>query len=198
MFGAGNWEGALEAFSRAPKTIAVRTKTGICLYRLTRFPEALEALSGVDSPKAFHWRGVTLMSMEREEEAIAVFERLHKLNPKSPWAAKSLLKAARLRHLREEQKEAHRLYRLVIEKYPERKEARESAWNLGWMHYSKKEYAKAAEAFSDPRLGEGERPGALSLLVREGVRAGGRQARGAVCAWRARRIPENHLLLGSR
>lgn len=173
MFGAGNWEGALEAFSRAPKTIAVRTKTGICLYRLTRFPEALEALSGVDSPKAFHWRGVTLMSMEREEEAIEVFERLHKLNPKSPWAAKSLLKAARLRHLREEQKEAHRLYRLVIEKYPERKEARESAWNLGWMHYSKKEYAKAVEAFSDRAWARGrDRERFLYWYARASERAG--------------------------
>lgn len=149
MFRAGNWEGALEAFSGAPRTSAVKTKTGICLYRLARFPEALKALSGVDSPKAFYWRGVTLMSMEREEEAIAVFERLRKLNPKSSWAAKSLLKAARLRHLREEQQEAHRLYRLVIEKYPKREAARESAWNLGWMHYRKKEYAKALEAFSD-------------------------------------------------
>lgn len=149
MFRAGNWEGALEAFSGAPRTSAVKTKTGICLYRLARFPEALEVFSGIDSPKAFYWRGITLMSMEREEEAIAVFERLHKLNPKSSWAVKSLLKAARLRHLREEQQEAHRLYRLAIEKYPKREEARESAWNLGWMHYRKKEYAKALEVFSD-------------------------------------------------
>ncbi len=149
MFETGNWEGALEAFSGAPGTSAVKIKTGICLYRLSRFPEALKVFSGVDSPKAFYWRGVTLMSMEKEEEAIGVFELLHKLNPKSSWAAESLLKAARLRHLREEPQEAERLYRLVIEKYPKREEARESAWNLGWMHYRKKEYAKAAEAFSD-------------------------------------------------
>lgn len=173
MFGAGNWEGALEAFSRAPKTSAVRTKTGICLYRLTRFPEALEALSGVDSPKTFHWMGFTLMSMDREEEAIEVFERLHKLDPQSPWAAKSLFKAARLRHLREEQKEAHRLYRLVIEKYPKRKEARESAWNLGWMHYSKKEYAKAVEAFSDRAWARGkDRERFLYWYARAAERAG--------------------------
>ena len=173
MFEAGNWEGALEAFSRAPKTSAVRTKTGICLYRLTRFPKALEVLSGVDSPKAFHWRGVTLMSMEREEEAIAVFEKLLKLNPQSPWAAKSLLKAARLRHLREEPEEAHRLYRLVIEKYPKRKEARESVWNLGWMHYSKKEYARAVEAFSDRAWARGkDRERFLYWYARAAERAG--------------------------
>lgn len=149
LFASGNWEGALGAFSGAPQTSAVRIKTGICLYRLSRFPEALAIFSGIDSPKAFYWRGVTLMSMEKEEEAIGVFELLHKLNPQSSWAAKSLLKAARLRHLREEFEEAQRLYRLIIEKYPKRKEARESAWNLGWIHYRKKEYEKALEVFSD-------------------------------------------------
>lgn len=156
MFGAGNWEGALEAFRKAPGTSAVKTKTAICLYRLSRFPEALEVFSGVDSPKAFYWRGVTLMSMGKEERAISVFRLLHRLNPKSAWASKSLLKAARLRHLREEHEEARRLYRLVIEKYPKREEARESAWNLGWMHYRKKEYAKAASIFSDRAWAKGE------------------------------------------
>ena len=173
MFKTGNWEGALEAFSGAPGTSAVKIKTGICLYRLSRFPEALKIFSGVDSPKAFYWRGVTLMSMEREEEAIGVFERLHKLNPKSSWAAESLLKAARLRHLREEPQEAERLYRLVIEKYPKREEARESAWNLGWMHYRKKEYAKAAEAFSDSAWAAGrDRERFLYWYARATERAG--------------------------
>ena len=173
MFEAGNWEGALEAFSKAQRTGAVKTKTGICLYRLSRFPEALKVFSGIDSPKAFYWRGVTLISMEREEEAIAVFERLHKLNPQSPWAAKSLLKAARLRHLREEPEEAHRLYRLVIEKHPKREEARESAWNLGWMHYRKKEYAKAVEAFSDRAWARGRhRERFLYWYARASERAG--------------------------
>ena len=149
MFTAGNWAGALEAFSAAPKTSAVRVKTGICLYRLSRFPEALDVFSGIDSPKAFYWRGVTLMSMERGKEAIGVFELLHKLNPESSWAAKSLLKAARLRHLREELEEAQRLYRLIIKKHPRREEAAKSAWNLGWIHYRKKEHEKALEVFSD-------------------------------------------------
>ncbi len=173
MFRSGNWEGALEAFSRAPRTSAVKTKTGICLYRLSRFPEALELFSGIDSPKAFYWKGVTLMSMGREEEAIGVFERLHKLNPKSSWTAKSLLKAARLRHLREEPEEADRLYRLVIEKHPRRKEARESAWNLGWMHYRKKEYAEAVEAFSDRAWANGkDRERFLYWYARAAERAG--------------------------
>ena len=149
LFGAGNWKGALEAFSGAPRTRIVKTKTGICLYRLSRFPEALGAFSGIDSPKAFYWRGMTLMSMEREKEAIEVFELLHRLNPRSSWAAKSLLKAARLRHLGGEFEEAQRLYRLIIEKYPSREEATKSAWNLGWIHYRKKEYEKALEVFSD-------------------------------------------------
>lgn len=173
MFGAGDWEGALEAFSKAPRTSAVKTKTGICLYRLSRFPEALEVFSGTDSPKAFYWRGVTLMSMEREEEAIGVFERLHRLNPKSSWAARSLLKAARLRHLRKEPEEARRLYRLVIEKHPGRQEARESAWNLGWIHYREKEYAKAAEIFSDRAWAGGEdRERFLYWYARAAERAG--------------------------
>lgn len=149
LFASGNWEGALEAFSGAPRTSAVGIKTGICLYRLSRLPEALDVFSGIDSPKAFYWKGVTLMSMEKEKEAVGVFELLHKLNPESHWAAKSLLKAARLRHLREEFEEAQRLYRLIIEKYPRRVEARKSAWNLGWIHYRKKEYEKALEVFSD-------------------------------------------------
>lgn len=173
MFEAGNWEGALEAFSAAPRTSAVKTKTGICLYRLSRFPEALKVFSGIDSPKAFYWRGVTLMSMEKEEEAVGVFERLHRLNPKSSWTSKSLLKAARLRHLRKEPEEAHRLYRLVIEKYPGREEARESAWNIGWMHYGKKEYAKAAEAFSDRAWARGRnRERFLYWYARASERAG--------------------------
>ena len=50
---------ALEAFSGAPKTRGVRTKAAICLYRLGRFPEALEAFSAVDSPRAVYWKGKT-------------------------------------------------------------------------------------------------------------------------------------------
>ncbi len=173
MFGAGNWKGALEAFRKAPKTSAVKTKTGICLYRLSRFPEALKVFSGIDSPEAFYWRGLTLIGMEREEEAIGVFERLHKLNPKSSWAAKSLFKAARRRHLREEQGEARRLYRLVVEKYPKREEARESAWSLGWMHYREKEYAKALEIFSDRAWARGkDRERFLYWYARASGRAG--------------------------
>ena len=149
LFKTGSWEEALEAFSGAPRTSAARIKTGICLHRLSRFQEALEVFSGIDSPKAFYWKGATLLSMEREKEAIGVFELLHKLNPESAWAAKSLLKAARLRHLREEFEEAQRLYRLIIEKYPKREEAGKSAWNLGWVHYRQKEYEKALEIFSD-------------------------------------------------
>ena len=145
LFESGNWEGAFEVFSGAPQTSAVRIKTGICLYRLSRFPEALEVFSGIDSPKAFYWKGATLMSMEKEEEAVGVFELLHKLNPESHWTVKSLLKAARVRHLREEFEEAQRLYRLIIEKYPKREEARKSAWNLGWIHYRKREYGDASK-----------------------------------------------------
>ncbi len=173
MFRAGNWKGALEAFRKAPRTSAVKRKTGICLYRLSRFPEAIRVFSEIDSPEAFYWRGVTLMGMDREEEAIGVFERLHKLNPKSSWASKSLLKAARLRHLGEEHGEARRLYRLVMEKYPGRKEARESAWNLGWMHYRGKEYAKALEIFSDRAWAKGgDRERFLYWYARAAERAG--------------------------
>ncbi len=173
LFKTGNWEGALEAFSGATRTSAVKIKTGICLYRLSRFPEALDVFSEIDSPKAFYWKGVTLMSMEREEEAIGVFELLHKLNPKSSWTAKSLLKAARLRHLREEFEEAQRLYRLIIEKYPKREEARKSAWNLGWVHYRKKEYEKALEVFSDRAWAYGaERERFLYWYARAAERAG--------------------------
>ena len=173
MFEAGNWEEALSAFSEAPQTSVVRIKTGISLYRLSRFPEALEVFSGIDSPKAFYWRGVTLMSMEKEKEAIGVFELLHKLNPDSRWAVKSLLKAARLRHLREETEEAERLYRLIIEKYPKREEARKGAWNLGWIHYRKKEYEKAVEVFSDRAWAYGaERERFLYWYARASERAG--------------------------
>ena len=173
LFKTGNWEGALEAFSGATQTSAVRIKTGICLYRLSRFPEALDVFSGIDSPKAFYWKGVTLMSMEKEKEAIVTFELLHKLNPGSSWAAKSLLKAARLRHLREEFEEAQRLYSLVIEKYPKREEARKSAWNLGWVHYRKKEYEKALEVFSDRAWAYGaERERFLYWYARAAERAG--------------------------
>ena len=173
LFKTGNWEGALEAFSGATQTSAVRIKTGICLYRLSRFPEALDVFSGIDSPKAFYWKGVTLMSMEKEKEAMGAFELLHKLNPGSSWAAKSLLKAARLRHLREETEEAQRLYRLVIEKYPKREEARKSAWNLGWVHYRKKEYEKALEVFSDRAWAYGaERERFLYWYARVAERAG--------------------------
>lgn len=173
MFAAGNWEGALSAFSGAPQTKAVRIKTGICLYRLSRFPEALEVFSAIDSPKAFYWKGVTLMSMEKEKEAIGVFELLHKLNPKSPWAVESLFKAARLRHLREEFEEAERLYRLIIEKYPGREEAEKSAWSLGWIHYRKKEYEKAVEIFSDRAWAYGaERERFLYWYARAAERAG--------------------------
>ena len=149
MFKTGNWEGALRAYSKASQTPAVKMKTGISLYRLSRFPEALKVFSGIDSPKALYWKGVTLMSMGREKEAIGTFELLHKLNPQSSWTRKSLLKAARLRHLGGELKEARRLYSLIIEKYPRRKEASKSAWNLGWLHYRNKEYEKAVEIFSN-------------------------------------------------
>ena len=173
LFKTGNWEGALEAFSGATQTSAVRIKTGICLYRLSRFPEALDVFSGIDSPKALYWKGVTLMSMEKEKEAIVTFELLHKLNPGSSWAAKSLLKAARLRHLREEFEEAQRLYSFVIEKYPKREEARKSAWNLGWVHYRKKEYEKALEVFSDRAWAYGaERERFLYWYARVAERAG--------------------------
>ena len=135
--------------ARLSQTAAVKMKTGICLYRLSRFPEALGVFSGIDSPKALYWKGKTLMSMEREKEAIGTFELLYKLNPQSSWTRKSLLKAARLRHLGGESEEARRLYSLIIEKYPRRKEASKSAWNLGWLHYRNKEYEKALEIFSN-------------------------------------------------
>ncbi len=156
MFGTGNWEGALKAFSKAPRTNAVKIKTGICLYNLSRFPEAFDLFSGTDSAEAFYWRGATLLKMEKETEAIAVFESLHRINPESSWAAKSLLKAANLSYYRDETQKARRLYRLITEKHPGKEEARQSAWSLGWIHYREGEYAKAAEIFSDQAWEKGE------------------------------------------
>ena len=155
MFAAGNWKGALEAFSRAPSTRAVRIKTGICLHRLSRLSEALEIFSGIDSPKAFYWKGMTLSAMGKQEEAIGVFELLGKLNSKSSWTVKSLLMAARIRHMRDEVEEAQRLYNLIVRKYPGTEQAHRSAWNLGWIHYGKKEYAEAIEIFSDSAWANG-------------------------------------------
>ncbi len=148
FFRNGNWSEALSAFSLGPKLRAVKTKTAICLYRLSRFEEALDIFSEIDSPKAVYWKGKTLQSLGRETEAISVFKLLHRLNPKSSYASKSLLQAAGLNHLAGRFEEAEKLYRLIMKNYSGRKEAAESAWKLGWIHYRNGEYKKAVSVFS--------------------------------------------------
>ena len=151
FFRSMNWESALEAFSAAPRTRGVRTKAGICLYRLGRFPEALDEFSAIDSPKAVYWKGKTLQAMGREEDAAAAFALLHRLNPKTPYAPRALLRAGRLRQLRGELEKAADVYRAVLEKYPGTKHARLAVWNLGWIHYGNGEYEKTLRLFSPHR-----------------------------------------------
>ncbi len=156
FFNAGNWEKAVEAFSQAAQTRTVRTKTAISLYRLKRYQEALEVFSKIDSPQAFYWKGLVLQSMEEEKKAVDTFVLLHKLNPKSRYARKSLFRAARLHHLAENSGQAEKLYRKVIKNHPGSEEALESSWNLGWILYTDGEYEKARESFSAHAWESGE------------------------------------------
>ncbi len=148
FFNSGNWEKAIETFSQAAQTKTVKIKTGISLYRLKRYLESLEVFSKIDSPKAFYWKGLTLQSMGEEKKAINTFVLLHRLNPKSRYARKSLFRAARLYHLDKNSEQAENLYRKVMKNYPTSEEALKSSWNLGWIHYINGEYKKARDNFS--------------------------------------------------
>ena len=86
MFEAGNWEEALSAFSGAPQTSAVRIKTGICLYRLSRFPEALESLLGYRLPEGFLLEGRDPDEHgERKRSRRGFRDASISLTPKSTW-----------------------------------------------------------------------------------------------------------------
>lgn len=148
FYRAKRWKSAVKALGKARQTRSVRMKTGISLYRLSKYPEALETFSGIDSPEAYYWRARTLQSMDRMPETIATLTLLPRLNPKTPYAPKSLFRAARLRQLERKFAEAEKLYGVILEKYPKTKYAKSSAWNLGWIHYKKGEYEKTLEVLS--------------------------------------------------
>lgn len=148
FYRAKKWKPALESLEKAMQTRSVRMKTGISLYRLSKYPEALEKFSEIDSPEAYYWRAKTLQSMDRIPEAIATLTLLPRLNPKTPYAPKSLFRAARLRQLERNFTEAKKLYGTILEKYPKTKYAKSSAWNMGWVHYRKGEYEKTLEFLS--------------------------------------------------
>ena len=171
-----NWKSALEAFSRAPKTRGVRTKAAICLYRLDRFPEALEAFSAIDSPRAVYWKGKTLQAMGREKDAAAAFALLHRLNPETPYAPRALLRAGRLRQLLGEPEAAAGVYRAVVEKYPGTEQARLAVWNLGWIHYRNGEYEKTLRLFSPLRRSRRFAYWRARALEKTGDRRGAREA----------------------
>ena len=147
-FRSMNWAAALEEFSAAPQTRGVRTKKGICLYRLARFAEALETFSAIDSPEAVYWKGKTLQSMGRDEDAAATFALLYRLNPRTHYAPRALLRAGRLRQLGGDTERAARAYRTLLDRYPASRQARLAVWNLGWIHYRNGEYEKTLRLFS--------------------------------------------------
>ncbi|MBY0400675.1 transglycosylase SLT domain-containing protein, partial [Myxococcota bacterium] len=140
------YDQALAAGLAGSLRATTQTRRAHTLFRLRRYPEALEAFSALpqhgDIPI---WRARSLARADRVPEAIQSFEAIARTEGPNQADARSF--AASLLEGRQREEEA-RVHLVWLADDPRQGELSRSAlWKLGWSDYRNRRFADAAERF---------------------------------------------------
>ena len=113
--------------------------------------ETIEALlanpGNVPSTELLYWRARTYDRLEKDDTAVVYYLDFFRVYPTDSLAAEALYLAARTLEEMKRYDEAIRHYQTYLSTYSRGERARDVLWNIGWLYYMKKDYAKAEEYF---------------------------------------------------
>ncbi|MEE3258599.1 MAG: transglycosylase SLT domain-containing protein [Candidatus Latescibacterota bacterium] len=98
-------------------------------------------------PSALYRIGGILVRRNKEDEAIATYERFAKHFPQHALADDALWQVAKALERNNHFDRAEQFYRRLAEDYPESKYRDEAGWSIGFTYYCREEYYKALVVF---------------------------------------------------
>jgi len=131
--------------SAADRRVVARRRAYL-LFRLRRYPEAVEAFSALGPGKESRfWRARSLARAGRVEDAITAFQALAR-NPRHMLDARSLFLASTLQEDRAPE-EAARNQETVAARAPQPALRRAATWRLAWRAWTQRRYETASRDF---------------------------------------------------
>ncbi len=110
--------------------------------------EALMANPGnLPSTELLYWRARIYDRLERDDAAVSYYLDLFRTHPTDSLAPDALYLAARTLEEMKRYDEAIQHYQTYLTTYSRGEKVREVLWNIGWLYYVRKDYAKAEEYF---------------------------------------------------
>ena len=141
----------LEAYSRHPLAPEARYLLGRAYYadrQYDRAEKAFERAVAADQhPLALYNLGHAQVRLGRDADAIASYVRFVQLFPRHELAAAALWQAAKAAERNDRFDPAEALYRQLTRDYPESDYRDEATWNVGFMHYCRREDGMALGIF---------------------------------------------------
>ena len=106
-----------------------------------------EVYKKYDRPSALYRIAGIQVRRNREEEAIATYERFSDRFPRHDLADDALWQSAKARERNNQFDKAEKYYRRLAEDYPESKYRDEAGWSIGFTFFCREEYRKALVVF---------------------------------------------------
>ncbi len=148
LFKLSMWERAFQEYKLLPPSDEIKTKMGICLYRMKQPLKAIKLLNQADTDESLFWRGRIFENYGYYEKAVITYSTLPKIFPHSPYATKALMRAGNILTLEKKYDDAIRKYKALLKNYPNSEFHHEAKWAMGWINHQKGNYKEAIREFS--------------------------------------------------
>jgi soluble lytic murein transglycosylase len=167
IYAAGDYEGVITAAAQLPGLLG--TKAGAlpenaakeieylkakAYFRSFRYEKArvifeslIAAPGNVPRAELYYWRARTYDRLGKDEAAVGYYLALFRAYPTDSLGDDALYLAARTLEEMKRYDEALKYYQTYLSTYSRGEEVRNVLWNIGWLSYLRKDYARAEEYF---------------------------------------------------
>ncbi len=167
LYAAGDYDGVIAAAAQLPallKTNGAALPANVAreieylkakaYFRSSRYESAralFEALianrGAIPAAELLYWRARTYDRLEKDDTAVGYYLDVFRTYPTDSLADDSLYLAARTLEEMKRYDEAIRYYETYLATYSRGEEVKSVLWYIGWLYYTKKDYARAGEYF---------------------------------------------------
>ncbi|MEW6602303.1 MAG: tetratricopeptide repeat protein, partial [Nitrospirota bacterium] len=152
LFKNGNYPRAESTFREALGAAddvdreAIILSIGRCQFSQKYYGEAAKTFARIRTPEAMYWQAQALYRRSDEAGFEVIKKEFESIYPDNNYLALLLLMDADELRRNERFGEAERIYRSVLERFPEK--AEDALWGMGWLNYITGDYKNAYEFFS--------------------------------------------------
>jgi soluble lytic murein transglycosylase len=158
LFSARRWAQARAAFSslaraaRGDEETLIALRLAECDYYLDRFRSARDALrpyldGGAREAEARFFHLTATRALGDRTSYVSLARGLVQDHPGSEWAAETLNNLASHYIIVDDDAQADRVFRELIQRFPRHRYAERAAWKTGWLAYRNGQFAETAQVF---------------------------------------------------